>query len=730
MLRDETLGQYRALDTDERSRRVDEARALHLTEGIPRSWVGRLLDHWRERYGSDHAAANLSLLDNATTIKAAQHAGVPPDASDDDLCTIAKENAREALRRIHDAEGHAQAMLADRDAEQRERLSVLGRALVVLDYMGALGLGQHFSAAAERGIAGALRRVCDDRWWRRVLRRVHARAVESTARAMGLVSARAGCYASDDAVKRRRHQRARNAAALESVNAINGDTGQVYTLAELAAKGTANKEIRRGELMTRIKGFELIAKECGHIAIMATVTCPSRMHAVRKRRDGYSVEPNPSFDGTTVPTAQDHLTTQWQRCRSAADRAGLLWYGFRIAEPNHDGTPHWHLLLFFPKVGAFAERLVSAVRQSRRADGGDWGLDGPRAADGAVSLAGGDEVDSTAVAVYLLRRYFLWQVDPTESGARKHRVSVELIDWQRGGATHYVAKYVAKNIDGYQVEKDLEGNDAITSSMRVDTWASQWGIRQFQQVGGAPVTVWRELRRVNELLGDASPLVAMALDAVNTTRVHSEPEPQAPLLDDAPKAEPQGPNAAHGWTTYLHLQGGTRVRRRDLRLRVLREETGEVGRYGEVMAPKPVGVVAISNERIAHAPLPVGVPTVTIGPYLVVPRGGTIRRLWHEVHTEVESERCSWVIVPRSKRVERHTHDGHVFESRPMHPAAAGVMRAMDEAHRRSGTLRPWSPVNNCTQSPISGTGRRRVRKRGFHTNWREKRGKGEDAAT
>lgn len=616
-----------------------EAWAASSVRAMPESWAGLLLKRWRDKGRADTREANLSHLRACRKINAAARAGVPADANDAAIVSQAQLSARDMGRRLDMVTKAAAVELVDRSPEQRERLTMLGRCLDALHWLDGRGITDRFLTACRVGIPGALRRVVCESWWRRTLRRVHAKGIEATARAIGLVNKRAGCYASDDTVSKRRGQNLRNARVLESVAAIN-DRGQEYTLADLAAKGTANKEIRRCELMTRIAGFELIAKDCGHIAYLLTVTTPSRMHAYRNKPGSkWEVEPNPKHDGTTPDEAQRYLTGQWAKFRAAAQRAGLGLYGFRIAEPNHDGTPHWHCLFFMPDrttVGRLAYRVL----------------------------------------VRLMRRYFLWNCggDGTERGARKHRVQAVRIDWSKGSAVGYVAKYVSKNIDGHKVEKDLYGNPAMTSSQRVEAWASTWGIRQFQQIGGAPVGVWRELRRVHREQAEASELIAQGLEAVNITADRRDP-----LTTDIDREQ----TAAHGWHGYTALQGGPNVKRAELRMRLQRDETGELGRYGELMAARVVGVVTEAIERVK------------------VPAFGIVQATTHtrRIRREVESERCSWVIVPKAGA-----------------PAAAARVLAL----AGSEAARPWSPVNNCTHqpAPLFAPGVQRVPKLGRFSSY------------
>ena len=292
--------------------------------------------------------------------------------------------------------------------------------------------------------AVAVAKLGDPLWWRHALRIYLARAVEQEARRLGLVSRFKGLYVSDRSYARWQQQNARNRLTLEKLVAVN-ELGEAFCLADLSKRSVANPRCRRAELMTRIAGFDAYALAHDHIGVMFTVTTPSRMHA----RLAASGAANPNYDGTDPAQAQDYLCCLWAAARAAFQRAKLRPYGFRIAEPQHDGTPHWHLLLFMP---------ASELAQVRR----------------------------------ILRHYAL-ACDGDEPGAEEHRVHEVVIDRSRGSAAGYLAKYISKNVDGEHLERTEPG--APQRAQRVRAWASVWGIRQFQQIGNPMVTIWRELRR-------------------------------------------------------------------------------------------------------------------------------------------------------------------------------------------------------------------------------------------
>ncbi len=310
--------------------------------------------------------------------------------------------------------------------------------------------------------AGACMRMLDTAWWRRRLRVMLGRTVEQQQIAAGRVHCRGQIYASNVTVSRRQEQRERNRKILESLTAENQD-GYSATLAALSEKGVSCSRLRRLELMTRVRGFEDYAKERGDVGEFWTLTAPSRFHSTHKKTG----EKNLRYDGSTPKQAQAHLARCWSRFRAALHRLKINVYGFRVVEPHHDGCPHWHALLFM------APDVVKTVRA-------------------------------------LARLYFLDQHDPDEPGAKKNRCKFVTID--KRGASGYIAKYIAKNIDGHLGGSDKDGNaiqgdglfghtdkhgtPAEKAAIRIESWARRWGIRQFQQIGGAAVGVWRELRRL------------------------------------------------------------------------------------------------------------------------------------------------------------------------------------------------------------------------------------------
>jgi Bacteriophage replication gene A protein (GPA) len=593
-----------------------------LVDKFPVSWQARLMGQYQREHpgidgdGEKRSMANMKLLTQVKKLTDAASAHIRPDAGDGEICQVAANTARGFFMRMRNIEAsaarHSGAQRFGEDFVTRVKWFAARSMLV------ARGLWE--LAPTAKLLAARVARLCCERFWRRKLRTLHARTIEAVAIDLELVHKHRGLYVSDDAVSRRAGQLARNHHALENTIAIN-EFGQDFTIAQLAAKGTANKEIRRCELMTRIAGFELICKQEKHSAMMLTVTCPSRMHKMRTTKTGHVV-PNQKYDGTTPKEAQQHLGKQWGRMRALAAKYGVRWYGFRIAEPQQDGTPHWHMLLFFP---------------------------------------GQQQVEIECMA----RIFFHFDADPFEPGAHSHRVDFELIDWDKGSAASYISKYVSKNIDGYQVDKDLYGSDAITSSRRVDAWASSWGIRQFQQIGGPPVGVWRELRRLNpENVGEHAPdTLRSCVTAINLQ-----------------KTEPG--IASLAWRRFVHAQGGVWTKRAELRVKLYKEDNGEIGRYGERLGDKPCGV---SCE---------GVNLYSPGGMA----GAMGLMLGRASFESVESERCAWQVTTKGATagvIEGLRRDAAMQAYRGAH--ASSVLRQGEAAQ-------PWIHVNNCNAPGVKPT--------------------------
>ena len=392
-----------------------------------------------------------------------------------------------------------------------------------------------FEPIESGDLLGRVERYKDARWWRRQMRRKQAQTLDQLARDLRLVSHRGQIYLSDEAYTVRREAKHRNRALLERLEAEN-QHGDCYTLAELSDTSVSKPENRRNELMVRMRGFEEVAVKAGHVGEFITITCPSKYHPTTAGR------PNPKYQGFTPKQANDYLTYQvWAAIRKELNRLQIGVYGFRVVEPHSDGCPHWHLMLFMPEQHQFIVRRI---------------------------------VKKHAMAV-----------DPTEPGAGKYRCKFVAIDPKKGTAAGYIAKYISKNIDGHAVNEDLYGRDAAVSASRITEWAGTWCIRQFQQIGGAPVTIWRELRRIKD---------EQFAEWVQTMQAVGVRVP-----DLAQKARQAADWA--DWAAYTLLMGGAIMRRADRPIQLcmmtapetdplkkINRITGEVvteqhGKYGDLL---------------------------------------------------------------------------------------------------------------------------------------------------
>ncbi|HEI6800640.1 TPA: replication endonuclease [Yersinia enterocolitica] len=379
-----------------------------------------------------------------------------------------------------------------------------------------------------RSAIASLSRLVNPEWWERRLKAQRTRWREALLIAVGQVSrdAAASSYASKQAIRDVLARRQANLEYLKRCQLENIKTGERVDLIDKVMASISNPEIRRMELMSTIAGTEKYAAIQQHVGMFLTITTPSKYHATRVIGQGESkkVQLNHKWDDEAYSPkdGQRYLCAIWAKMRTAFKDNKLAVYGIRVVEPHHDGTPHWHMMLF--------------CEHSQRRQ-----------------------------IIDIMRSYAL-QEDADERGAAENRFECKHL--KKGGAAGYIAKYIAKNIDGYALDgqRDHETGELLTqSAAAVTAWATTWRIPQFRPLGIPSMGAYRECRRIR---------------STNLTRAFDK------TVEAVRHAADKG-----NFSGYIAAQGGTNVSRSEQTVRVARHVADELNAYDEEVK-KVIGIYA------------------------------------------------------------------------------------------------------------------------------------------
>ena len=373
----------------------------------------------------------------------------------------------------------------------------------------------------------AIARMMNNEWWVSQLKAQRMRWRESLLIAAGEVNKDRSPYASKTAIRDVHARRLANLEYLKSCELENKATGERIDLISKVMASISNPEIRRMELMNTIAGIERYAASVGDVGMFITITTPSKYHPTRQvgKGENKTVQLNHGWndEAYTPKDGQRYLCGIWSKMRTAFKDNDLQVYGMRVVEPHHDATPHWHMMLF--------------CKRSQRKQITD-----------------------------IMRRYAMKE-DGHERGAARNRFEAKHLN--KGGAAGYIAKYIAKNIDGYALDGQLDtdtGKPLKDTASAVTAWASTWRIPQFKPIGLPTMGAYRELRKLPRGVSIASD------------------------FDDRVEAARAAADEGE-FDFYIAAQGGANVPRDGQTVRVARTTSDEVNEYDEDIE-RVVGIYA------------------------------------------------------------------------------------------------------------------------------------------
>ncbi|MGL6050238.1 MAG: replication endonuclease [Aeromonas salmonicida] len=316
-------------------------------------------------------------------------------------------------------------------------------------------------------------------------------------------------------------------------------------------------------LLVRMRGFEDMAQEQGKLGLFLTLTAPSSYHAWRVgKQDKSKTSQNEDFNNATPTETNRLLCKQWARFRAALAREKVGAFGFRVVEPHHDATPHWHCLLFInpEHQHVFLTLLAFHFTAAERVE---------------LKMPNGAELNALAESRIRNKlphiKSLLDITDKQTIKAINPRVNWKEIDPTKGSATGYIAKYIAKNIDGHAVGMDYEAEAPVDhTTIAVAAWASCWRIRQFQQIGGPAVSVWRELRRLGDDVIEWDCVLEAARHAADNNR----------------------------WSDFINAMGGIDAPRKEHLIRLSKRLDEAANKYGEDVI-KLLGVISDVGQTTA-----------------------------------------------------------------------------------------------------------------------------------